>query len=322
MSHSSECASTIARELASLKAQLRKARLREWLSRKKAAYFHGAYQSADARKAIPITSLLRTSEAMVLAVSGIGGSGVGFVIGHALLGWQGASVAIPVTGAIVFFVVARFAFNGSLMDPTSLLQKSEEGAASAERWQATAEGIADLIPQFHERLEQAKERTIAVTAAAPMQPRALPAAKQNTMVPTPRNSGPIQPDLIIDSWEALPPTEKQIGFARHLGIRLTGRERRGELTSLIDSELVKRQSMREETSRKEYRGMQIAPNPGIAVLFNIFWPGVGQVYQGRAIAGLFLMFATPIGYVCLILPGMLLHFIAIADAAFYRPRIR
>lgn len=322
MSHASVSDSENARELARLKAQLRKARLREWVSRKKAVYFSGAYKSAHTRKATPITSLLRTSEAMVLAVSGIGGSGVGFVIGHALLGWQGALVAIPLTGAIVFFVVARFAFNGSLMDPTSLLQKSEEEAANAENWQATAEGIADLIRLFNERLEQAKQQKMAATAPAPIKPPATPAANQNAVITVRSTPLILQPDLIIDPWEVLPPTEKQIGFARHLGIRLTGRERRGELSAMIDRELAQRQTMREETSRKEYRGMQIAPNPGVAVLFNIFWPGVGQVYQGRAIAGLFLMFATPIGYLLLIVPGMLLHFIAIVDAALYRPRMR
>jgi TM2 domain-containing membrane protein YozV len=68
--------------------------------------------------------------------------------------------------------------------------------------------------------------------------------------------------------------------------------------------------------------MRVVPNPGIALLFNIIWPGVGQVYQGRALAGLFLMFAIPVGYLCLVVPGLILHFIALVDAAFYRPKIR
>ncbi len=59
---------------------------------------------------------------------------------------------------------------------------------------------------------------------------------------------------------------------------------------------------------------------GVAILFNLFWPGIGQIYQGRAFAGLFFMFGTPIGYLFLLIPGMILHLICILDAALYRPR--
>lgn len=306
MSEENNSTAAAVQELAVLKKQLRKARWGEWISRRKAAFFAGSHRSADARKAIPIASLLRTSQAMVLAASAIGGSGVGFIVGHALLGWQGASAAIPLFGVIAFFVVARFAFNGSLLSSTALLQKSEEESANAEKWQATAQGVAELIPAATARTEDAKKKLPVITvspATAPITPEV------------------IKPQVIAQSWETLPPTEKQIGFARHLGIRLTGREGRGEVSSLIDIQLAKRAATREAEARQQYRGMQIAPNPGIAMLFNIFWPGVGQVYQGRAFSGLFLMFATPVGYL-LIVPGMILHFIAIVDAAFYRPKIR
>lgn len=308
---------TAVQELNSLKKQLRKARLWHWLCQKKAVFLEGSFKSAEARRAIPIASLLRTSEAMILAVSGVGGSAVGFVIGHALLGWQGTLVAIPLFGAIVFFTVARFAFNGSLYDEPTLLQKSEEESANAEKWNATAEGLVELIALATERVKQLKRETAVIVAAKPEEKNRLPAPAAGQVV----NVIPIEPELIVNSWESLPATEKQVGFARYLGIRLSGRERRGDLSALIDIELAKRGETRRENTRKRYRGMQVAPNPGIAVLFNLFWPGVGQVYQGRAVAGLFLMFATPVGYLCLILPGMLLHLIAIADAAFYRPRV-
>lgn len=317
MSVDNNATAAAVQELNSLKKQLRKARLWHWLCQKKAVFFSGSFKSAEARGAIPIASLLRTSESMILVVSGVGGSAVGFVIGHAILGWQGTLVAIPLFGAIVFFTVARFAFNGSLFDEPTLLQKSEEESANAEKWSATAEGVVQLIALATERVEQLKRETAVIVAAKSEEKNRLPAPAKVQVV----NITPIEPELIINSWESLPATEKQIGFARYLGITLTGRERRGDLTALIDIELAKRSKTRHTKTRERYRGMQIAPNPGIAVLFNLFWPGVGQIYQGRAVAGLFLMFATPVGYLCLFVPGFLLHLIAIADAAFYRPRV-
>lgn len=316
--HDAKTAAT--QELAILKKQLRKARLQQWLSQRKSLFFAGSHRSAKARKAIPIASLLRTSESMILAVSGIGGSALGFVIGHALMGWQGTLVAVPLFGAIVFFAVARFAFNGSLYDEPTLLQKSEEESASSERWQATAEGVAELITRATERVAQLRTETAVIVAAKPVGKKRLPGSAGGQVTNVNPTAVRIEPELIIDSWESLPPTDKQIEFARVLGIRTTGRECRGDLATLIDIELAKRRETRVSSTRERYRGMQIAPNPGIAVLFNLFWPGVGQVYQGRAVAGLFLMFATPVGYFCLILPGMFLHLIAIADAALYRPR--
>ncbi len=56
------------------------------------------------------------------------------------------------------------------------------------------------------------------------------------------------------------------------------------------------------------------------MLFNIFWPGMGQIYQGRAFVGLCFMFATPIGYLCLIIPGLVLHLICVLDSALYKPQ--
>jgi hypothetical protein len=201
-------------------------------------------------------------------------------------------------------------------------QKSEEESASSERWQATTEGIAELITRATERLEQIKRETAVVVAAKSDKKKNLSKPTAGQLPDLNPIAAQIEPEVIINSWESLPATDKQIGFAKYLGIRLTGRERRGDLATLIDIELAKRSETREANTRERYRGMQIAPNPGIAVLFNIFWPGVGQVYQGRALAGLFLMFATPVGYLCCLLPGAFLHFIAIADAALYRPRIR
>lgn len=143
---SKENNSTVAafQELAVLKKQLRRARWGEWISRRKARFFADSHRSADARKAIPIASLLRTSQALVLAASAIGGCGVGFIVGHALLGWIGACASIPLFGVIAFFVVARFVFNGSLFSSAVLLQKSEEEFANADKWQATAKRVAEL----------------------------------------------------------------------------------------------------------------------------------------------------------------------------------
>ena len=61
--------------------------------------------------------------------------------------------------------------------------------------------------------------------------------------------------------------------------------------------------------RAEYR------DPYIPLILSIFFPGVGQVYNGAGgLAGFIRNIATVIGYFCLFFPGLILHIYYIHDA--------
>ena len=44
---------------------------------------------------------------------------------------------------------------------------------------------------------------------------------------------------------------------------------------------------------------------------SVLWPGLGQIYRRRLLRGLLWMVAVAIGYVCFIIPGMVLHLLCI-----------
>ncbi len=54
---------------------------------------------------------------------------------------------------------------------------------------------------------------------------------------------------------------------------------------------------------------------GAAILLSIIIPGAGQMYKGSIISGILWLIFTTIGYLLLIIPGMILHIICIATAA-------
>lgn len=56
-------------------------------------------------------------------------------------------------------------------------------------------------------------------------------------------------------------------------------------------------------------------SPGIAAILSLFIPGAGQMYKGRVGEGILWLIFTPIGYLFLILPGLILHIICIITAA-------
>lgn len=56
----------------------------------------------------------------------------------------------------------------------------------------------------------------------------------------------------------------------------------------------------------------------LAAIVNIFMPGVGQLIQGRVMAGIFFVLCTAIGYFLLVIPGIIVHIWTIVDAAKYK----
>jgi TM2 domain-containing membrane protein YozV len=55
-------------------------------------------------------------------------------------------------------------------------------------------------------------------------------------------------------------------------------------------------------------------NPGVAAVLSFFIPGLGQIYKGQILNGLVWFFCVAVGYVCLIIPGALLHICCIYGA--------
>src|SRR5688572_21167144 len=56
-------------------------------------------------------------------------------------------------------------------------------------------------------------------------------------------------------------------------------------------------------------------NPGIAALLSFLLPGAGQMYKGNVSGGILWFVAVIIGYIFLIIPGLILHLICILNAA-------
>jgi TM2 domain-containing membrane protein YozV len=63
------------------------------------------------------------------------------------------------------------------------------------------------------------------------------------------------------------------------------------------------------------------PSPGIAAVLSVLIPGLGQVYNGRLLAGLVWFLATSIGYSAILIPGLLIHVLCVwcayRDARFW-----
>jgi TM2 domain-containing membrane protein YozV len=56
-------------------------------------------------------------------------------------------------------------------------------------------------------------------------------------------------------------------------------------------------------------------NRAVALLLSLIIPGLGQLYKGQLFSGIFWFIAVAIGYVCFIVPGIILHVICIIGAA-------
>jgi hypothetical protein len=60
-------------------------------------------------------------------------------------------------------------------------------------------------------------------------------------------------------------------------------------------------------------------SPGVAVVLSFFWPGLGQMYKGQILNGLAWMALVPVGYVCCVLPGLVLHLCCLLGASMGDP---
>jgi hypothetical protein len=60
-------------------------------------------------------------------------------------------------------------------------------------------------------------------------------------------------------------------------------------------------------------------SPGLAALLSFLVPGLGQLYKGQIVNGVAWFFIVGLGYVALILPGLVLHLFCILGAASGNP---
>lgn len=60
-------------------------------------------------------------------------------------------------------------------------------------------------------------------------------------------------------------------------------------------------------------------SPGLAAVLSFLVPGLGQIYKGQIVNGIVWFCLVGLGYLALVLPGLLLHFLCIVGAASGNP---
>ena len=60
-------------------------------------------------------------------------------------------------------------------------------------------------------------------------------------------------------------------------------------------------------------------SPGVAAVLSFLFPGLGQMYKGQIFNGLLWMVITVVGYICFIVPGVVLHLCCVIGAASGNP---
>jgi len=59
----------------------------------------------------------------------------------------------------------------------------------------------------------------------------------------------------------------------------------------------------------------LRPSDTVAAVLSLVIPGAGQIYKGKTVLGIVWLVLTVLGYLTLVVPGMLLHFICVFQAA-------
>jgi len=55
-------------------------------------------------------------------------------------------------------------------------------------------------------------------------------------------------------------------------------------------------------------------HPGIAMVLSLVLPGAGQLYRGKITPGIMWIVGSVVGYLCFIVPGLIVHVLCIIDA--------
>jgi hypothetical protein len=67
----------------------------------------------------------------------------------------------------------------------------------------------------------------------------------------------------------------------------------------------------EEASRSALERRDPSFSPGVARVLSVIWPGLGHIYRGKLLSGFLWMIVTPLAYLCLIVPGIIVHILCI-----------
>ena len=67
----------------------------------------------------------------------------------------------------------------------------------------------------------------------------------------------------------------------------------------------------EEASRTALERRNPSFSPGVARVLSVILPGLGHIYRGKLLSGFLWMIVTPLGYLCFIVPGLILHVLCI-----------
>jgi TM2 domain-containing membrane protein YozV len=60
---------------------------------------------------------------------------------------------------------------------------------------------------------------------------------------------------------------------------------------------------------------RLRPNDTVAAVLSLVIPGAGQMYKGKMAMGIAWLVLTVLGYLTLLMPGLLLHFMCVFQAA-------
>jgi len=60
--------------------------------------------------------------------------------------------------------------------------------------------------------------------------------------------------------------------------------------------------------------LAVKKSGGVAIVLSFFIPGAGSMYAGKVGKGIGLLVASLFGYVCLIIPGLIIHVLALGIA--------
>lgn len=80
---------------------------------------------------------------------------------------------------------------------------------------------------------------------------------------------------------------------------------------ILDADI---KAAREKQNKAQFPQQQYW-NPAVAAILSFFIPGVGQMYKGDVGTGVIWLIVVIIGYIMLIIPGLILHLICIITAA-------
>ena len=104
-------------------------------------------------------------------------------------------------------------------------------------------------------------------------------------------------------------------FCSHCGNPLKG----GLPTSAIVAAPVAAPVVQPQTINVTVNGQRARWSRGVAAVLSFVIPGLGQMYKGQIFNGLAWFVLTAIGYVALVIPGIVLHLCCIIGAAMGDP---